>query len=358
MRRVRISAFNAAFLLSVFMIIATHISYPRYNKSSVHSTLSWDAAGYYWYLPSIFIYKDLKYQRWANAKLQALNIGVNNIDEMSIKAPNGAFVMKYSCGMALLETPGFLTAHLIAKKLGYRPDGFSLPYQAAVQWVGILVSILGIYLCGKFLLRFFSNKLTAILLLLLVIGTNYLNYSAIDTSLTHTWLFTFYAALLLITEKFYRHPNNRDAILIGLLCGFMILIRPTEVISISIPLFWGLKSIKPNDIKNHMLFLFNKFRCLISAAVCAAAIVSIQLFYWKWASGSWLVYSYGEQGFSWLHPHLYSYLLSARSGWLSYTPVMMFSIMGIVFGLSPHWKWPVIPAFALLAIYVVSAWDI
>ncbi len=55
-----------------------------------------------------------------------------------------------------------------------------------------------------------------------------------------------------------------------------------------------------------------------------------QLLYWKLVSGNWLFYSYGNEGFDFLHPHIFDGLFCFKNGWLSYTPIMLFGLIGIV----------------------------
>ena len=90
-----------------------------------------------------------------------------------------------------------------------------------------------------------------------------------------------------------------------------------------------------------------------------AAVISIQLLYWKYVSGSFLVYSYQDQGFSWLRPHLIDGFFSARAGWLIYTPTMAFALAGFFFlrKRAPSAFWASL-IFSVIFIYVTFAWDI
>ncbi|HND89986.1 MAG TPA: hypothetical protein PK971_16755, partial [Saprospiraceae bacterium] len=97
---------------------------------------------------------------------------------------------------------------------------------------------------------------------------------------------------------------------------------------------------------------------LLAGAVFGGVVFS-QLLYWHWATGEWLVYSYQDQGFSWLRPHVGDVLFSYRAGWLTYSPVMVLAVLGL-------WPlrrqrpalFPALLLFCLLFFYVTSAWDI
>jgi len=63
--------------------------------------------------------------------------------------------------------------------------------------------------------------------------------------------------------------------------------------------------------------------------------------YYKAGTGSWWQDGYSGLGFDWLEPHLMDGLFSYRRGWLVYTPVMLFALIG-VFQLPKQWVLPVI----------------
>lgn len=347
----------AYLLCTTVMLYCCFVFYPKWDNRQGEAAIGWDVSGYYWYLPSIFIYKDLKYQSFADSILREYE-PTPEVMQFT-RAADGSCVMTYSGGMAIMYSPLFAIAHMAAKSLGYPADGFSRPYQFAIQVGSLLISLLGLWLYRKVLLYYFSDKVTAILLLILTIGSNYLNYAAIDGAQTHAWLFALYALLLLSVIRFYKKPDYKYAVAIGVLCGFAILIRPSEMICVLIPLLWGMDSVSMAAIREKLQFLKTHRYKLAVAIVCVLLIGSIQLIYWKYASGQWLVYSYGtDKTFSWLHPHLFDYTLSARSGWLTYTPAMIFSLIGIIPFMKRGQNKVAILSFCLLNLYIVCAWDI
>ncbi|RYE25698.1 MAG: hypothetical protein EOP51_03225 [Sphingobacteriales bacterium] len=351
----RLSKFSFVACL-LLMCYATFSFYPKWGQKSSESPLGWDVAGYYWYLPAIFIYKDLKEQKFGDSIINEYKL--TPTFDQSFVAPNGGRVNTYAAGMAVMYSPLFFTAHFLAPKLGYPADGFSTPYQFAIQVGSLLVALIGIWFFRKLLLLFYSDGIVAAMLLLLVFGTNYLNYAAIDAGLTHNWLFTLYVFLLLNTYYFYRSPNYKNSIAIGLLCGLATLARPSEVICILIPILWGMESLSWNAIKNKWQFLYSQFPKVVVCAICVILVGSIQIIYWKYVADEFLVYSYGDKGFSWLKPHLGNYVFSYRSGWITYTPVMICSILGILPFLKTGKNKVAILAFFILNLYIVCAWDI
>jgi hypothetical protein len=338
------------------MCYATFSFYPKWGKPAGESSLGWDVSGYYWYLPSLFIYKDLKQQKFGDSIIAKYQF-TPSFDQSFVYS-NGNRVNTYSAGMAVMYTPLFFTAHALAPALGYPADGFSIPYQFAIQVGSLLIAFIGIWFFRRLLLLFYDDRVVAAMLLLLVFGTNYLNYTAIDGSLTHNWLFTIYVFILLNTCHFYRSPQYKYAIRIGILCGLAVLTRPSELICVLIPLLWGMERISADAIKERFSFLKANLPKIIICAICIGIVGGIQMIYWKYVAGDFLVYSYQDKGFSWLRPHLFNYVFSYRSGWITYTPVMLCSLIGIIPFLRTGKNKVAILIFFALNLYIVSAWDI
>jgi hypothetical protein len=341
-------------LLSV-MLFLSFFFFPRWNRTGIESTFGWDVSGYYWYLPSVFIYHDLKGQHFGDSIIAKYQF--TPTFNQGFRAANGGFVLTYSSGMALLYSPFFAIGHLLARPLGYPADGFSRPYMIAVSMGSLLISFIGLWYFRKLLRFYFSERVTAIVLLLLVLGTNYLNYAAIDGALTHNWLFTLYVFLLLATRSFYQTRKTKYAIAIGCLCGLATLIRPSEIISVLIPLLWGMEDIRLASIRERLLFFKRHAGQVFLSMLCMMLIGAVQLAYWKYVSGHWLVYSYAEKGFSWKHPHVLQYAISYKSGWLTYTPLMVLSIIGILPFLKYGRNRVAVLCFFAINFYIVCAWD-
>jgi hypothetical protein len=60
-------------------------------------------------------------------------------------------------------------------------------------------------------------------------------------------------------------------------------------------------------------------------------MLSPQLLYHWYLFGSVIHYAYSDEGFFFNAPHLIEALFSYRNGWLVYTPIMLFSVVGIFF---------------------------
>ena len=309
---------------------------------------TWDALGYYIYLPSAFIYKDITQLTWLPAIEKKYNI-LQGANYPATKEANGNYVMKYLGGVAIMESPFFLLARIVAPKLGYPDDGFSPPFQYAVVYGALLYCILGIFLLRRVLLWYFSEWVTAVTLLLLCLATNLIQYAAIHGGLSHAYIFFLYTAILYVTIQWHKQPKAIWAILIGLIIGLATICRPTEAIMCLIPILWDTHTKEAAKAKWQLV---KAHRRQLSIAILFGIFgILPQLIYWKIASGSFIY----DVGSAWdLLPHLHV-LFGWEKGWFIYTPATVFFVAGLFFikklpfGKSVLW-------FCLLNIYIIMAW--
>ncbi len=346
-----------AWLFSTLFIIGVAFGmYPRLQASGTSAVIGWDVSGYYFYLPAVFIHHDLKQLRFHEQVLRDY-APTPDFQQAARHPTSGNYVLKYSAGMAVQYLPFFFIAHALAAPLGFPADGFSTPYQLAILLGSLLVAGLGLALVRRALRPRFGEWPTALALLSIVLGTNYLNYSAMGGAMSHNWLFTLYATLLLLTPSFYQRPTAGRALALGALLGLMTLTRPTDVLAALIPLLWGLRPSAP-VLRARLAFWRQHGRLLMLALLAGAAVLSIQLLYWHYVSGNWVVYSYGSQGFSWLRPHLWDGIFSFKSGWLLYSPLLVLALAG--FGnlrlQEPAAFYPLL-VFIISFTYVAFAWN-
>lgn len=329
------------------------VFYPKWNKAYTEATISWDVSGYYHYLPAIFIYKDIRHQEWMHA-INAQYLPSTAYDQAFGHHDSGHKVNKYAIGQAVLYTPFFLIAHAYASLSTHYPaDGYSRPYQVAL-WLGsLLFSILGLILLRKLLLIYFEDRVVLLTLLALALGTHWLEYAAITNAMNHGWLFTLMCVLVLSSIRFYKQQDLVSVLGIGCSLGLASLTRPTEIIWLFVPLLWGM-----TNLKARINFLGKHWKKVFLAICLTLSIGFIQLIYWKYASGEWIVYSYGDQGFQWLNPRIREGLVGVRIGWWTYTPLMLIAMFGW-YGLYkkyPSVFWPCFIVF-ILALYITLSWS-
>lgn len=339
------------FTLCLILVIFRFIETPS-------RMLTWDVFGYYLYLPAKFIHNDLLliHQQWLDSLIDTYTPTATLYQ--AVKIGNGNWIMKYSMGLAILYAPFFLIAHLLASPLGFPADGLSLPYQYSLTIGGLVYAIIGLFYLLKILRDFFDNETSILVLIILFFGTNYFQLTAFDgTLLAHNFLFTFYAILTFFTIKWHREQRLKYAIIIGLCIGFITLIRPSEFVSVIIPLLWYPKN--QNYFRGKLNLIKSNLTHILAVILCGFLVVLPQFIYWKYATGQFFFYSYRNpgEGLDLLHPHTLNFLFSFRKGWFVYTPIMIFSLIGFYYLYRK--SLPIflsILVFIVADIYLISSW--
>jgi hypothetical protein len=348
------------FLLTIAIYLASLFYYSSWTWAVVGGGDPW---GYYAYLPAAFIQHDLdNLQQTVEVRKQYKPDSVRPNDDNplgigeALRVDNGNYVIKYTMGVAILEAPFFAAAHLFASSTGQYPaDGWSLPYMFAIHLAGLCYAMLGLWLLWRVLRRFFSENISLAVLAALALATNLYYFCVYAGVMAHAFQFFLFSLVIYATVKWYETQKLGPALLMGFACGMVTLVRPTELIILAVPLFFGVKA--GNGMASRLQFLRSNLNqvALAALAFCLAGLP--QLLYWKWTSGQFLYYSYGEEGFNFLKPHIWRGMFEYKNGWLAYTPVMWLGLVGMF--LLRHngrdWFWPVM-VFMPLNIYIVYSW--
>jgi hypothetical protein len=314
-----------AVLLAIIFIRLCMLSLERHKNippDTFRSELWTDRAGYNVFLPATFIYS------------YTANAFPNEIERKTGEGFNlttGKIITKYTYGVALMQLPFFLTADFITKYSNYPRDGYSYFYRQAINIASVFYLVLGLYLL--FLaLKAHTKYNSAIListLLLTFFGTNLYYYSIVETGMSHVYSFFLFSFILYIitnTEGFRYKLSNK--IILSLIVWLSILIRPTNIIFTPILFLWDTSSFQ------QLFFTFKKkctFENILIYFVSFLIVFSPQLFYWKYAYGSFFTYSYGSEGFSNLfNPYLSEVIFSPKNGLIPYSIVFVLIIIGIV----------------------------
>ncbi len=326
-----------------------------------NQVFAYDVFGYYLYLPFKFIYHNLGLTD--QTVLNSIIAKYHNTESLYqiSKLPEGQYVMKYTMGLSFFYAPFFFIGHFIAIVFGFQADGFSFPYQYSVFCGNILYSLAGIWIVSKVLRRFFSRKVSAWILLLIVFSTNYIVHIATfgQNAMSHSYLFTDYALILWWTIRWHETSKIKFAILLGFICGMSILSRPTEIVCVLLPMFWNIYNLQ--SFKEKLKWMRQHWTQILIFSLIILFLGSFQIAYWKIYTGKFLFTDYGGnvgEGFEFAHPYLLDVLFSFRKGWLVYTPVMAFAIMGfyIIFKQNKAVFWALFIYF-ILSLYIVSSWS-
>lgn len=331
-------------LLLIGLVYIFHLFFFGNWKTNILS--EGDASGYYLYLPSALIHRDLgNLEKTMKVKQEYSN---HSIKWPSYKFEDGKFINQYTAGVAILNSIPFSIAHGISKLTGMNPDGYSAIYRIAIHLFSILFVLSGFWFIGQFIKNYFAANIVSIGLLCIAFGTNLFYVESLNGGMAHGYLFTLHAALIYFTYQYAQKQTSIHAFIAAFICGFIVLIRPDEIIVLLVPLFLFSSNLKS--------LIQHPKQILLSLTGFIIPILP-QLIYWKVFTGSWIYYSYGDQGFDFLHPNIIDGLFSFKNGWLVYTPIMILSLAGLILGFRKYTRQSLLFSLILLIhIYIIYSW--
>jgi len=306
-----------------------------------------DVIFYYGYLPATFIYHDWTF-RFPDKPGFTGTV-------WSIPTPEGGRYQKMTMGVAMLYAPFFGLAHLYTKLTHALADGYSLNYQKALIWAGVFYFIIGLFFLRKILEQFIPDIALSLTLISLSFGTNLLNYATMDGALSHVYSFSLFAIAFWTFLKWLDSPKFWLTIVLGLLLGLIVLIRPSNI---TILLFLGLYFyFKDQDIKKCWQFIKSVKWKLLLLSASAFWVWVPQFMYWKLNTNHYIFFSYPGETFFFLHPQIINGLLSYNKGWLVYTPIMWLAIAGffLMHNKLKNFLWPSLITM-LITIYIIFSW--
>lgn len=344
-------------LLTLFLVFGLAAAYRCLHIGP--NELSWDVFGYYIHLPATFVHGDplLRDIGWLH-ELLAQRPEVSGTLYQVTQAPDGSPMYFFLMGMSLLYLPFFLIAHAIAGITGQPMDGFSQPYQITMALGALVYTLIGLIHLRRILLAFFNDRTAAWLMVLITVGTNWFHFMTVKNLETANFLFVLMTVLVWNTMEWHRTERFRNIIWIAISLALITLVKPSEVLAIVIPLFWGVHDRASWAAQWDRAV---RQRIQVLKAIGAGLLLMLpQMLYWWKLTGSPVFDSYKNPGVGldlW-RPHVAEALFSFRKGWLLYTPVMAFALVGF-FQLRKRRPdlFPVILGSFLLSFWIICSWS-
>ena len=320
----------------------------KYNTS--------DGEGYYMYLPAFFIYGSFE------------NYPTHTPAEYKFYPNTNKIATRFTYGVALMEAPFFFAAQISRKIQGLpTDDGYANDISVALLFAGCFYTALGLFFMDKILRRYFKNKKTVWLTLItLYFGTNLMFYAIREPTMSHAYTFCLTAALVFYLPKFYYYPplagtitpSVKITLLIGFLLGLITLIRPTNILFIPFALLFDAFSLE--KIKKRLQWLLKNIKTLWLIPFVILLLAIPQMLYWHYLSGKWILNIYKEmhaQTFNWTTPQFYKILFHPCNGFLLYTPLMVFALVGIAWmTMKNELNGRLIVSVLLIIAYVFASW--
>ncbi|MFS8130680.1 MAG: hypothetical protein ACMG57_01745 [Candidatus Dojkabacteria bacterium] len=340
-------------VLSLISVISVALVYAlHFNGPPIRS----DGIGYYSYLPSIFIHKDISMKTEMEERANKYNAEVPDSWNGIIKQEDGKFLDKYTMGEAVLMLPFFIPANVLSILFNQVPNGFTLFYQAFLGIAGTFYMILGLFILKKILEKYFKPRTIYITLIVLIFGTNLFHYGTYDSIFSHSYSLFLFAAFLYFLPIWFKNISKlKYSILLGALVGLIALTRPTNIIfPVIFILLWELDFRKVGE--RLKLFWKNKFNILAAVGVSILFFVP-QMLYWKQITGTFLYFSYQGEYFDFTHPEIMNVLFSVQKGLLFWSPLIVLALVGI-FLLRDKLKSWLLPVcvYLIINLYIISSW--
>jgi len=342
------------------LVIDLYVYRNGYNWPPIRS----DGFGYYLYLPAIFIHRDIFFNFLNDPAFAAAiraDYPFSDFNWAGLSELQNGFADKYPAGTAILQAPFFLAAWAAAKFKSIGPlSGFELPFQVASSISGAFYFAAGIYLLFRILVRRTTVLAAYLCLLFVTATTNVLLYASYDAAFSHIYSFFLVSALCSLVCSPSRIACHAFAF--GLLLGLAVILRPTNIVA-AVLVARLRPSLDRRQIARTQIARAQIARTQIARTmtlvICGAALgASPQAAIWLQTSGSLIHYSYGSEGFDFLHPQLPDYLFSLRKGAFFWHPAYLLMILS----LTVHYrKFPqealIFLTMIVLNLYVGSAWN-
>jgi hypothetical protein len=303
----------------VFFITSLNLStgdFYKYSNSYAH-VFNNDGLGYYQYLPTWFLRHDLDH---------------GNVYYIAL--PNGNQFNKYTWGTAYMQAPFFFAAHIYSLLTGNPATGYTPIYGFFIALGAMIYTFLALLLIYFMLCRHVGKLISLFVVILLYYATNLLFYTLKEPAMSHVYSFFLITLIIYKSPEFLKKPGVYNALWIGIPLAIAVLIRPTNLVISLYLLLFNVASFK--DFSARIGLFISRWYLLLMMAAIAIVVFIPQMTYWHLTTGQWFVYSYkysvgGNETFIyWNNPKIFKVLFGVVSGWYIYSPVMLLSLIGLI----------------------------
>jgi hypothetical protein len=343
MKRSEMNRFISYGWLFLFVSLVVNYIYRKifHDLSLENIIMGSDMQGYYQYLVHFFI------RDWAD------------FDKMlwAIPYSEGKTLCVYTCGVAILWSPFFLFAHFINIFFGLEATGHTNIYYGFMLIGGIFYTYVGLVFIYKFLRELFDHKISLLTIFLLFLTTNLFFYSVLlGAGMAHAYSFSMIAIYIYYTHKFFKANTLKNLVLLGIPFALAVLIRPTNLISGLYLFLYGVSSVV--SLKERIRFWIKNYWAIIALFFIGVIVFIPQMAYWHFVSGKFLLFSYMNSGFPYLlSPKFGIVLFGKYNGWLIYTPIVLFALVGLfILLLRKQLNSLAVLLILIICIYVNASW--
>ncbi|HEX2898768.1 MAG TPA: hypothetical protein VHS96_03515, partial [Bacteroidia bacterium] len=149
-----------------------------------------------------------------------------------------------------------------------------------------------------------------------------------ESGMSHVYSFFLVSALLRLSQRLHRRGrlDLGMGLALGAVAGLLVITRFTNALLLVIPLLWEVRSAA--ELKTRFRVLLTGRGWLVLPLV-PLVLISLQMGYYFYLSGSPFHYAYASEGFDFGHPALLETWFSPHNGLFLYAPMMVFALVGL-----------------------------
>ena len=219
------------YILCIFFLILSSL----FLTPFIHGK---DGHGYYVLTRSFVIDGDLDLENENNYLLKQKDLNVIKFNEKTEK-----YYVQYMLGTSILQIPFFIIGHGYAYMTGYETNGWTFPYIVFVNLGSALYGFIGILLMYSLLKKYFKKNIALLSVMSLWLASNLFYYMYFESSLSHS--ISFFTVSLFLWCYFNIEKN---VYVLGVCSALMVLVRPQNIIFLSLFLF----DLKKDRIKGYI----------------------------------------------------------------------------------------------------------
>lgn len=245
----------------------------------------------------------------------------------------------YGVGYAMVTAPAFLAAHALTLAIGsarFPADGYSVLYRVFVTLTALAYTWLGLLLTFRIGCRYLPPVPVALGVVFLWAGTNLAYYTTDNLSMSEGVSLGLFAVVSWLALEIHDHRERAYTWpLAGFVAGVMSVTHFLNGILLLLPaILVGqrlLAALRRGDRPEVRRTLAGGVVFVAAAGLAALP----QFLVWKSLYGEWLVFTYGGKGtnfvgFNWFDPALLRILTSPLNGYLYWSPLAAFGLVGLV----------------------------
>jgi hypothetical protein len=299
-----------------------------------------DGVGYYAYVRSLLIERKLNFEEdWKHG---------NDSFVMGRLDSNGRVVESeytqtrhinnhWAIGPSILWAPFLIATHgavLVCNLLGahIRADGFSLPYLITMALTTTLYGFLGLCLSYRLATNFFDRRWAFIGTLGIWWASSLPVYMYFNPSWSHAHSAFAVALFLWYWQRTRGERTIQQWIVFGLISGLMVNVYYANAAMLLVPLLEAVGAYRKNWVLGTLNFAAATrllarhviYVCVFIIALLPTLISRDVIF------GSPLRTGYSAETFNWKAPALLSVMFSWDHGMVSWTPILMLALLGLV----------------------------